>query len=178
MLYNAFKHTVAILFNLLNRLMFGNLPPFGSACVIVEEQGRFLVLKRPTGTAAFPGGFMRWNELAEETARREAKEETGLDLQIAHMVSYSSTPSTDFKHMSTLTLFFHASVIAGELRTSIEGQPCWLDEETLRGCLHSYYQDALDDYLRYRSQTISSHETTVPLEKGDYETPTFFQIKE
>ena len=155
MLYNAFKHVVAIFFNLLNRLMFGNLPPFGSACVIVEEQGRLLVLKRPEGTTVFPGGFMRWKETAEETARREGKEETGLDLHIEQMISYRSTPGTDIEHMSTLTVFFHARVVGGELRSSIEGQPCWLDEKTLRGCLHEYYRQSLDDYLHYRSRISS-----------------------
>ena len=135
--------------------MFGNLPPFGSACVIVEEQGRFLVLKRPEGTTVFPGGFMRWGEIAEETARREGKEETGLDLHIERMVSYRSTPTTDLDHMSTLTVFFHARVIGGEPRSSIEGQPCWLDEATLRDGLHEFYQQPFADYLQYRNQASS-----------------------
>lgn len=152
MLYNTFKYAVALFFNLLNRLMFGNLPPFGSACVIVEEQERFLVIKRPEGTTVFPGGFMRWKESAEETARREGKEETGLDLRIERMVGYRSTPTIDLDHMSTLTIFFHASVIGGKLRGSIEGQPCWLDEETLHSCLHKYYRPTFDDYLHTRSQ--------------------------
>ena len=152
MLYNAFKHAVAIFFNLLNRCMFGNLPPFGSVCVIVEEQGRFLVLQRPEGKTVFPGGLMRWKEVAEEAARREGKEETGLDLHIERMISYRSTPATNLVHMSSLTLFFHAHVVGGELQSSIEGQPCWLDEATLRGSLHEYHQQALADYLQYRNQ--------------------------
>ena len=156
MLYNAFKHAVAIFFNLLNRLMFGNLPPFGSACVIVEEQGRFLVLQRPEGTTVFPGGFMRWKETAEETALREGKEETGLDLRIERMISYCSTPTTDLDHMSTLTVFFHARAIGGEIRSSIEGQPCWLDEKTLQECLHEFYHQPLADYLHYRNQASLS----------------------
>ena len=154
MLYNAFKHAVAIFFNLLNRLMFGNLPPFGSACVIVEEQGRFLVIKRPEGTTVFPGGFMRWGEHAEATAQREGKEETGLDLHIEGMFSYRSTPTDDFDHMSTLTIFFLANITGGELRSSIEGQPCWLDEKTLSSCLHEYYRPVLEDYLRSRSNVL------------------------
>ncbi len=152
MLYNAFKYAVAIFFNLLNRLMFGNLPPFGSACVIVEEQGRFLVLKRPEGETVFPGGLMRWGEVVEETARREGKEETGLDLRIEHMISYRSTPAVDLVHMSALTLFFYARVVGGELRSSIEGKPCWLDEMTLRDSLPEYYQQAFADYLQFRNQ--------------------------
>lgn len=153
-LYNTFKYVVAIFFNFLNRLMLGNLPPFGSACVIVEEQGRFLVLQRPEGQTVFPGGLMRWGEVVEETARREGKEETGLDLRIERMISYRSTPATDLVHMSSLALFFHARVVGGKLRGSIEGQPCWLDEATLRDSLPEYYQEAFADYLQYRNQDM------------------------
>ena len=147
MLYNAFKQSVAIFFNIVNRLMFGNLPPFGSACVIIEEQGRFLVIKRSEGAIVFPGGFIRWKESARETARREGKEETGLDLRIERIVSYRSSPTTDLHHMSTVTLFFQASVIGGTLHNSVEGQPLWLDKESLRISLDNFYQPALNDYL-------------------------------
>jgi len=144
--------------------MFGNLPPFGSACVIVEEHGRFLVIKRPERTTVFPGGFMRWQESAEETARREGKEETGLDLHIGRMIGYRSTPTINLDHMSTLTIFFQASVIGGDLQSSIEGQPCWLDEETLSKCLHDYYKPVFDDYLHHQSK-ISFQETNALEEK-------------
>lgn len=156
MLYNAFKQVVFLFFNLLNRLMFGNLPPCGCACVIVEEQNRFLVIRRPDGKIVFPGGFMRWNETAKETARREAREETGLDLQIEHMTGYGSMPSKGLDQMSTLTIIFQASVIGGELRGSIEGEACWVDEETLHLRMHENAKPAFDDYLYLRNQTPSS----------------------
>ena len=35
-----------------------NLPPFGSAAVIVEKQDCYLVVELPGGRVVFPGGFL------------------------------------------------------------------------------------------------------------------------
>ena len=72
-LYQALKKTVGFCFNCLNIGLFGNLPPQGCITVIVEDQGRFLLLKRPNGTLVFPGGFMRWREHPTQTALRNSK---------------------------------------------------------------------------------------------------------
>ena len=37
MLYNMLKICVSVFFNVLNKLMGGKLPPFGTASVIVEK---------------------------------------------------------------------------------------------------------------------------------------------
>ena len=168
MFYEAFKYLVAVFFNVLNRLMFGNLPPFGCVGVVVEEQGRFLVVKRPEGTFVFPGGFMRWRETPEQTAIREGKEETGLDLSIQRLICYRSAPTRHPFYMSTLTLIFQASVIGGTPQSSIEGEPCWLDEETVCNSLDEFYQPALHDYLHSRNQASSSQDTNSANKKKTY----------
>ena len=38
LLYDLLKRGVSLCFNILNLLLGGNLPPFGSAAVIVEER--------------------------------------------------------------------------------------------------------------------------------------------
>ncbi len=152
MLYRALKKIASVFFNILNILLAGNLPPFGCVCVIVEAQDRYLALERPGGTLVFPGGFMRWKEQTVQTAQREGKEETGLDLRIGEIVGYYSSPTDRFDGMSTLTLVYLADVISGELRSSIEGCPCWLDENELHVRLHAHYQQIFNDYLRYRKQ--------------------------
>jgi len=44
---------------------------------------------------AIPGGFMDYGELAETTAIREAKEETGLDVEIKYLLGFYSDPARD-----------------------------------------------------------------------------------
>ncbi|GAC1623215.1 MAG: hypothetical protein NVS4B11_17830 [Ktedonobacteraceae bacterium] len=150
MLYRALKKIVSIFFNGLNMLLKGNLPPFGCVCVIVEQDGRYLAVERPEGPLVFPGGFMLWKELSEQTAQREGKEETGLDLRIGNIIGCYTTPSSGFDSMSTITIAYRAEVIGGELHSSIEGQPYWVDEETLRSRLQGHYQPMVNDYVQYR----------------------------
>lgn len=59
-------------------------PSAAVACVIQDKHNNILVVRRGNepakGTLDLPGGFSDMFETAEETARREVKEETGLDL--------------------------------------------------------------------------------------------------
>lgn len=150
-LYRALKMWVGVFFNLLNVLLVGNLPPLGSVSVIVEEQGRYLVIQRPEGYFVFPGGFMRWREHPEKTALRECKEETGLQIQIAGLIGCSSNVSDDMTSMSTLSIIFHATVVGGTLRSSIEGKPLWMDEAELPGKLFKKQGGILQNYLARRN---------------------------
>jgi ADP-ribose pyrophosphatase YjhB (NUDIX family) len=146
------KNAASIFFNALNTLLANNLPPFSCACVIVEQQNRYLVIEHSSGSIAFPGGFVRWREHPRHAACREGKEETGLHLRIGDMINCYSYTSDRFDHMSTTTLAYYAEVVGGELRNSMEGKPRWMPEDRLRTKLADYYRDMLDDYLRYRSE--------------------------
>jgi ADP-ribose pyrophosphatase YjhB (NUDIX family) len=151
-LYNAFKKCVSIFFNTLNTLMGGNLPPFGCASVVVEEQGHYLVVELPNGHVTLPGGFMRWGEHPQQTAKREALEETGYLLEIGDMFGCYSCVSHRVDRMSTITMAFHAKVVSGEPRGSIEGQPRWVDEQTLRVRLFPHCTGIFNDYLHHRTR--------------------------
>ncbi|HLI07447.1 MAG TPA: NUDIX hydrolase [Ktedonobacteraceae bacterium] len=153
-LYGLLGQSASVFFNILNMFLFGNLPPFGSVVVIVEDQGRFLVLRRH-GEYVFPGGFMRWREHPTQTGRREVYEETGLDVKIGALIGYHSADSTSFVRMSTLILVFRGEVIGGELRGGIEGRPFWVDEAELQANLVPYYAHLLEKYRAVREKTCS-----------------------
>lgn len=60
-------------------------PSAAVACFIRNADGKLLVVRRAKepafGTLDLPGGFVDLHESAEEAARREVKEETGLDIE-------------------------------------------------------------------------------------------------
>lgn len=165
-LYTCLKRCVSYCFNLLNLLLGGKLPPFGSAAVVVEEQGRYLVLLLPSGRAVFPGGFMTWREHPREAAEREGREETGLLLEADDLINFYSLVTTDWRAMSTISFVYHAHVRGGLLRPGMEGRPCWLTEEELRQRMDRQSLRVLDDYLGYcqrRRDELSHVKTLVPL---------------
>ena len=151
-LYRIVGKLTGISFNILNIVLAGNLPPLGSICVVVEDHGRYLLIQRPEGSLVFPGGFMRWREHPAQTAQREFQEETGLQVRLQHIIGWHSNVSTRLDRISSLTLVYCGEVSGGEMRGSIEGQPCWLDESKLRGMLESRYGSILDDYIEHRKQ--------------------------
>lgn len=61
-------------------------PSSAVACFIRNAKGELLLVRRgkepAKGTLDLPGGFVDMYETGEEAARREVKEETGLELQI------------------------------------------------------------------------------------------------
>ena len=67
--------------------------------VIPDGEGRVLLIRRGSdpyrGSWALPGGFVDVGETVEDAAAREAKEETGLDVEILRMVGVYSEPDRD-----------------------------------------------------------------------------------
>ncbi len=155
-LYRIVRKVAGISFNILNLILIGNLPPLGSVCIVVEDRGRYLLLQRPEGSLVFPGGLMRWREHPMETAQREFQEETGLQVRLQHIIGWHSNVSTRFDRISSLMLVYCGEVTGGEMRGSVEGQPCWKDGSDLRSMLDFHYVSLLDDYLEHRKQHQAS----------------------
>ena len=66
----------------------------GSSVVIRNERGELLLQERrhPAGRWAFPGGLMELGESTEDTARREVREETALELGKLRLIGVYSGP--------------------------------------------------------------------------------------
>ncbi len=150
MLYAWLKMCVSICFNALNKLLGGRLPPFGSAAIVVEHEGKFLAVELPRGQVVFPGGFMNWDEHPQETAIREGKEETGLDIEAGELVNVYPATTKSWHTMSTISFVYEGSIIGGRLRKNAEGRPVWLTEKELRRRMSPRTLRVLDDYLRQK----------------------------
>ncbi len=84
--------------------------PFLTVDIIIHCGSNGIVLierKHPPPGWALPGGFVDYGESLEEAARREAREETGLELRDLKQFQAYSDPSRDPRH-HTVTVVFSA----------------------------------------------------------------------
>ncbi len=153
MLYRLLKALASLCFNALNLLLLGNMPPLGAVNVVVEERGRFLVVRSPGGTWSLPGGFMRWKETPAEAAVRECEEETGLQIRIQSVIGCYGKVSTSLTRMSSLTAVLCGEVVGGSLRSSMEGRPYWVERDEALRYLGAETQAIFDDYERFLART-------------------------
>ncbi|GER83173.1 MAG: NUDIX hydrolase [Thermogemmatispora sp.] len=158
MVYSLLKAIVSICFNLLNLLLVGNLPPLGAVNVVVENEGRFLVVRTARGTWSFPGGFMRWRETPFEAAVRECEEETGLRIRAQSIIGCYWLVSASVTQMSSLTAVVCGEVIGGQLRASMEGEPLWLEREEALRRLGEATQSIFADYERFLARQASDRQ--------------------
>jgi len=85
--------------------------PFPTVDVIIEmEKGGIVLIlrKNPPHGWAIPGGFVDYGESLESAARREAKEETSLDVKLLYQLGAYSDPERDPRH-HTISVVFVAS---------------------------------------------------------------------
>ncbi|HET8842975.1 MAG TPA: NUDIX hydrolase [Ktedonobacteraceae bacterium] len=162
-LYRLLGKTAGGFFNGLNVLLNGNLPPFGSVCVVIKEGERYLLLKQSHGKIVLPGGFMRWREDPLDAAIRESKEETGLNVHILDMIGCFSCPSDDPWRMSTLTLVYSAEIASGRPRQAAEGRPLWCSEAEVIQMLELRSRRFFESYLRYYRQPGGTDQQAVAL---------------
>jgi len=102
--------------------------PAPAAGAIVFDRGRLLLVKRAhepyVGKWTVPAGFMEWGEAPEETAVRELKEETNLDVRLDglfHVYAGDDDPRT----RAILILYF-ADIAGGELEAGDDAaEACW-----------------------------------------------------
>lgn len=152
-LYRLLGRTASRCFHLMNMLMGGNLPPFGSVCAVIRDGERYLVLSQSHGKTVLPGGFMRWQEDPLEAVLRECREETGLQVRVDDLIGCFSCPSHNAWRMSTLTLVYSVQVAGGQLRQAVEGRPLWYSEAEALEQLEPGYQRFFAGYLRHTQRT-------------------------
>jgi ADP-ribose pyrophosphatase YjhB (NUDIX family) len=82
--------------------------PIPTVDIIIETESKGIILikrKNPPFGWALPGGFVDYGESLEEAAKREAKEETNLEVQELRQFHTYSDPSRDPRHHSISTVY-------------------------------------------------------------------------
>jgi ADP-ribose pyrophosphatase YjhB (NUDIX family) len=93
------------------RLVYSYRNPIPTVDIIIalEDKGIILIkrAKEPFGWA-IPGGFVDYGESLEDAARREAREETSLRVELSGQLGAYSAPDRDPRH-HTISVVFLAS---------------------------------------------------------------------
>lgn len=134
-----------------------------ASTVLTDDNGRILLLKRAdSGTWALPGGGIEFGESLAQCAVREAREETGLDVEVTGLVGIYSDPRhviaySDGEVRQQFNVCLTARIVGGELRSSTEStaiafvEASRLDQlpihPTQRLRLSHYQQDRATPYL-------------------------------
>jgi 8-oxo-dGTP diphosphatase len=127
--------------------------PFPTVDVVIEIPGRGIVLieraNEPRGWA-LPGGFIDYGEAPEDAARREAREETGLAVELTDLLFVYGAPDRDPRqHNLSITYVGRA-----------EGEPRGADDaaraavfslDALPSPLCFDHARILEDYRRFRA---------------------------
>lgn len=93
---------------------------------VLDEQGRVLLIRRTdNGLWAIPGGAQDFGEYIAETAVRETKEESGIDIEVTGIVGIYTDPKhvmeySDGEVRQQFSICFRARYLGGEPRPSDE----------------------------------------------------------
>ena len=81
--------------------------PISTVDIIIELKGGIVLIKRknPPKGWAIPGGFVDYGETLESAAVREAKEETGLDIELMRQFHTYSDPQRDPRQHTITTVY-------------------------------------------------------------------------
>ena len=90
-----------------------------SCGAVVFSKNKVLIIEHNFGHISFPKGHVEGNETEEETAIREVREETGIDIEIVNNKRYSLRYSPK-NNVSKEVIYFVAKKIGGELKPQFE----------------------------------------------------------
>lgn len=126
--------------------------PLPTADAIIETPAGFVLVRRknPPHGWAIPGGFIEQGEEAGRAAAREAKEETGLDVELVEQFHTYSDPRRD-PRFHTLTVVYLARAqgtpVAGD---DAAGIACFREETIPWAELAFDHGQILRDFFAYR----------------------------
>lgn len=92
--------------------------------VIIKDDSIVLVKRKNPpfqGMWALPGGFVEYGETVESAVAREAKEETGLTVDIVRLLGVYSDPKRDPRG-PTVGVVFICKMIGGELKADTDAK--------------------------------------------------------
>jgi len=129
-----------------------------ASAIVTDEQGRILLVKRRDNTLwALPGGGHDIGETIEQTAVREVKEETGLDVAVTGLTGVYTNPAhvvafTNGEVRQQFSLCFTTALLGGELAIDHESTDiAWTDPADIHALsMHPSMRLRITHYLDQR----------------------------
>jgi ADP-ribose pyrophosphatase YjhB (NUDIX family) len=136
-----------LIFRLIALLTLGQISPILSACLIIEREGKFLLIHRSDRLGyTIPGGIVRYRETLEACVLREVQEETGYTVALEGIVGIYSALERD-PRFRAVSIAYRGSIISGSEHASGEGKPCWHTFSEVSGHMAFDCETMLKDYL-------------------------------
>ena len=108
---------------------------------VVFNDNKVLIIKHKYGHISFPKGHVEGNETEEETAIREVREETGIDIEIINDKKYYVQYENDNNSIEKVT-YFIGKMIGGKLNPQLnEINSCFFEDENKVSDLITYDND-------------------------------------
>lgn len=134
---------------MMNEKQYRNPTP--TVDVIIEVPGGIVMIERggTPGGWALPGGFHDEGETSEEAAIREAKEETGLDIELKELLYVYSDPRRDTrKH--TISVVYLAGAAGAPKAGDDAKNARVIDPASPPAPVAFDHASILNDYIRFR----------------------------
>lgn len=128
--------------------------PFLTVDACIDVQGKLVLIRRrfpPLGWA-LPGGFVDPGEDLSTACRREAKEETGLDIQLLTQLWTYSDPRRDVRKHTVSTVFAASSAGNPEGGDDAAEARLFAEEEVPWEELVFDHAQILRDYFRWKRE--------------------------
>lgn len=126
--------------------------PFPTVDIIIETEGGIVLIKRknPPFGWAIPGGFVDYGESLEQAAKREAREETRLDVHLVEQFHSYSEPGRD-PRFHTVSMVFIAKASGDPEAADDAKEAAVFSTLDLPKDLAFDHGRILSDYLAYQS---------------------------
>jgi 8-oxo-dGTP diphosphatase len=143
----------------------------GAHVLVLNEKGEILLTQRQDLEYwVFPGGRIEEGETPEETAVREVKEETGIEIKIERLATVNVI---DHLLMKNIDFLFIGKQVGGQIKRQ-KGEVLaikWISQSKAKSCLRPFLFQRLKASLKGNEiQLIVSREFPFPL----YKLPQFF----
>ncbi|MET9698466.1 NUDIX domain-containing protein [Streptomyces sp. NPDC006529] len=125
------------------------------AGVVVRDDGRLLAIRRAdNGAWELPGGVLELEETPEEGVRREIREESGIEVEVAELTGVYKNVT-----VGVVALVFRCKPSGGAERTSDESTAVqWLTPEEVSERMSGVYAIRLLDALDGDGPHVRSHD--------------------
>ncbi|MQY13816.1 hypothetical protein SRB5_39720 [Streptomyces sp. RB5] len=138
----------------------GRSTPLHSVSVagaVIRDDGRILVIRRAdNGRWELPGGVLELDEAPEAGARREVREETGVDVAVDGLTGVYKN-----MHRGIVALVFRCRPVGGAETTSAEStHVTWMTPQEIRASMTEAYAIRLLDALSDAAPHVRTHDGT------------------